>query len=116
MFYAARVLGTATANISDCSGASPEGENCAAETHIEAIIARLFTTCNADFALAKANARKAPNRSPSSATACGGFYSVKQELKVEEAAVRCVSGHTYCSPKNELPPIICGTIGTRGVA
>src|SRR2546423_8223105 len=99
MFSAARVFGTATANRSYCSGALPEGENCAAEAHIEAIIARLFTTCNADFALAKANARKAPNRSPLRATACGRFYSVKQELKVEEAAVRCVSGRTYCSPK-----------------
>ena len=54
MFYVLRVLGSTTANISCCSGAPPEGGNCAAEAHIARSIAHSFTVCNAYFALAKA--------------------------------------------------------------
>jgi hypothetical protein len=77
MFYAAWGLDTATANISCCSGAPPEGGNCAAEAHIDLIVAHSFNICNSFSPWLKPT-RNPPNRSPSRAAACGGFYSVNQ--------------------------------------
>jgi len=54
MFCAAQGLGTATDNISYCSGATAEAGNCAAAAHIVPIIAHSFNRFNASFVLAKA--------------------------------------------------------------
>jgi hypothetical protein len=59
MFYAARGFDTATANISCCSGAPPEGGNCAAEAHIGLIVAHSFNGCNGFLGLAKAENKPA---------------------------------------------------------
>jgi len=62
----------------------------------------MFSTCNGIFVLAKARARNPPNRTHSSAAACGGFYSVIHTIR----SIRSKNSLTAICSDNPLTAVV----------